>query len=256
MKFHETPWTELKNVDKESTLLLFPVGSCEQHGPHLPTFTDSLEAQAVAEGVESRMSDRVLMLPTLWVGASEHHLPFGGTLTVRTETHITLLIELLQPLLADGYRRLLILNSHGGNTDTIHVALRRLQQEFPDVLLTGAGFWDLAAKELAALCESPQDGPWHAGEVETSLIKTIRPDLVRETTDLKDCDRPLPDVLRGLYISRDMAQSTQDGFLGYPSQGTAEKGEKFLEASVTRVVEVCEELLTMDLPRVRTPKTD
>jgi creatinine amidohydrolase len=196
-----------------------------------------------------------MLLPTLWVGASEHHLPFGGTLTVRTETHIALLTELLRPLLADGYRRLLILNAHGGNTDTIHVALRRLQQEFPEVLLTGAGFWALAAKELEALCESPQDGPWHAGEVETSLIKTIRPDLVREA-ELVDCDRPLPEVLRGLYISRDMAQSTQDGFLGYPAQGTAKKGEKFLEASVTRAVEVCEELLTMDLPRVRTPKTD
>ena len=158
MKFHEMTWPALREVDRENTLILFPVAAVEQHGPHLPTFTDSLVAGAISEGVEQELAEDVLLLPVMWLGASEHHLPFGATLTARVETHITLLTEIMRPLLADGYRRVLILNSHGGNTDTIHVALRRLQREFPNVLLTGAGFWELAERELAAICESPQTG--------------------------------------------------------------------------------------------------
>ena len=255
MIFHEMTWPELARVDREQTLVLAPVGACEQHGPHLPTFTDSLTVGAVAASVEGRLSDRVLLLPVMWLGASEHHLPFGATLTVRAETHITLMTELARPLLADGYRRLLLLNGHGGNVDTINVALRRLQREFPETLLTGAGFWELAEKEIAKICESPQTGPLHACEVETSIIMALRPELVRDVNPA-DHHQPLPDGLRGLYISQDMAQLTRDGLEGYPSFGSAEKGQQFLQVSVDRVVEVCGELLSMTLPEVRTPSKD
>ena len=255
MKFHEMTWPELAHVDRAQTLVLAPVGACEQHGPHLPTFTDSLTTGAVAERVEARLSDRVLLLPVMWLGASEHHLPFGATLTVRTETHITLMTELARPLLADGYRRFLYLNGHGGNVDTIDVALRRLQREHPDSLLTAAGFWELAEKEIADICESPQTGPLHACEVETSLVLSLRPDLVRDVP-LTDHHEPLPDALRGLSVFKNMAQSTRDGVVGFPSFGSAEKGEKILRTSVDRVAEVCEELVKMPLPVVRTPAKD
>ena len=255
MKFQEMTWPQLKQVDREQTLLLAPVAACEQHGPHLPTFTDSLVAAAVSEGVEAQLVDQVLLLPVLWLGASEHHLPFGGTLTVRVETHITMLTEFVRPLLADGYRRLMFLNAHGGNTDTIHVALRRLQREFPNVLLTGAGFWELAERELAEFCESPQTGPLHACEVETSMIMALRPDLVQDAAP-SDYHKQLPDKLRGLYLCEDMAQCTQDGVVGYASYGTAEKGEKFLRASIDRTAEVCRELLTIPLPIARSPKDE
>jgi creatinine amidohydrolase len=253
MKFQEMTWPQLKQVDREGTLVLAPVAACEQHGPHLPTFTDSLVADAIAEGVETELVDQVLLLPVLWLGASEHHLPFGATLTVRAETHIAMLTELARPLLVDGYRRLLFLNAHGGNTDTMHVALRRLQREHPDVLLTGAGFWQLAEHELSELCESPQTGPLHACEVETSMVLALRPELVQDAIR-SDYHKQLPDKLNGLYLCEDMAQCTQDGIVGYPSYGTAAKGEKFLRASIDRVVEACRELLQTRLPLARNPK--
>ena len=116
---------------RESTLVVAPIAACEQHGPHLPVFTDTILAAAVAEGVERALADRVLLLPDLWLGASDHHLPFGGTLTATLPTYEQMLVELLTPLLRDGFRRVLILNGHGGNIDPLRVALRRLDRAFP-----------------------------------------------------------------------------------------------------------------------------
>src|SRR5881392_3904321 len=100
----------LRAVSRDGTLVLAPIAACEQHSLHLPTFTDTILVTAVAEGVEQRLADRVVLLPTMWLGASSHHLRFGGTLSAEVDTHIDLLCDLLRPLLDDGYQRLLILN--------------------------------------------------------------------------------------------------------------------------------------------------
>ena len=252
MRFQEMTAPELRAVSRGQTLVMLPIAACEQHGPHLPTFTDSLTAAAITEGIEAQLPRQVLLLPVMWWGASEHHLPFGATLTARTETHITLLTELVRPLLADGYRRLLFLNAHGGNIDTINVTLRRLQRQYPEALLAGAGYWSLAEKEIAAICESPQTSPLHACEVETSIILALRPDLVRDVNPV-DYDEPADDALCGLSIARDMAQSTRDGHVGYPSYGTAAKGEQFLKAIIDRAADACRALLQTPLPAARTP---
>src|SRR6202011_2582151 len=103
----------------------------------------------VAEGVERKLPREVLLLPTLWFGASSHHLRFGATLSAGVDVHIDMLCDLLTPLLEDGYQRLLLLNGHGGNIDTMHVALRRLQDRYKDRQLTAASYWELAEQELA-----------------------------------------------------------------------------------------------------------
>ena len=153
MRFHEMTWPELRRVARDATVVVAPIAACEQHSRHLPTFTDTLLVTAVAEGAEQRLPERVLLLPTQWLGASAHHLRFGATLSAEVDTHIDLLCDLLRPLLDDGYRRVLLLNGHGGNIDTMHVALRRLQTRYPDRQLTAGSYWDLAEKELAALAE-------------------------------------------------------------------------------------------------------
>src|SRR5437763_1215328 len=130
MKFHEMTAPQLRQVPRDSTMVLAPIAACEQHSRHLPTFTDTILVTAVAEGMEQRLPREVLLLPTLWLGASSHHLPLGGTLSAEVDTHITMLCDLLTPLLEDGYQRVLLLNGHGGNIDTLHVALRRLQPRY------------------------------------------------------------------------------------------------------------------------------
>src|SRR5260370_1989905 len=153
MRFHEMTAPQLGQVPREATVVLAPIAACEQHSLHLPTFTDTILVTAVAEGVEQRLPRQVVLLPTLWLGASAHHLRFGATLAAEVDTHVDMLCDLLTPLLDDGYERVMLLNGHGGNIDTLHMALRRLQNKYRERILTGASYWEIAEKELAALAE-------------------------------------------------------------------------------------------------------
>jgi creatinine amidohydrolase len=248
MRFAEMTWPLLREVPRERCLVVAPIAACEQHSRHLPTFTDTILVTAVAEGVEGQLPQQVLLLPTQWLGASSHHLRFGATLSAEVDTHITLLCDLLRPLLDDGHQRVLVLNGHGGNIDTMQVALRRLHAAYPDRQLTAASYWDLAAVELAALAEGPRKSMGHACEFETSMVLALRPELVRRE-EIRDDPPPSEPALRGLYVAEDMKQRTQRGAVGYPELATAEKGRAFLQAAVNRTVEVVEALLKRPLPR-------
>jgi creatinine amidohydrolase len=247
MRFHEMTWPLLREVPRERTVVLAPIAACEQHSRHLPTYTDTLLVTAIAEAAEQRLPQQVLLLPTLWLGASAHHLRFGATLSAELDTHITMIADLLTPLLEDGYQRLLVLNGHGGNIDTMHVALRRLQPRYRDRLLSAASYWEISEKELAVLAQGPRKSMGHACEFETAMVMALRPELVRRD-DIQD-DPPIEEpALRGLYLAFDMRQRTDHGAVGYPEQANAEKGRAFLATAIDRTVEVIQELLRHPLP--------
>src|SRR4051812_1663797 len=207
MRFAEMTAPAIRDLSRDGTLVVAPIAACEQHSRHLPVFTDSILCGAVADGLERALPDRVLLLPVLWLGASEHHLPFGGTLTATLPTYETLLVELLSPLLRDGFRRVMLLNGHGGNNDPLRVALRRLDVMFPRAILTGAAYWDLASAEIAALCKGPRKVMGHACEIETSMILHLRPDLVRRDL-IADDPETTPPGLSGLTWPRDFGRCT------------------------------------------------
>lgn len=247
MRFAESTWPELRKVPRDQSMVVMPIAACEQHSHYLPTFTDTILVTGVAEGVEKKLPKEVVLLPTLWLGASHHHLRFGATLSVEVDVHMRVLSGILTPLLEDGYQRILVLNGHGGNIDTMQMALRLLQTKYPQRQVNAASYWDLAAKELAALAEGPRKNMGHACEFETSMVMALRPDLVRKEA-IQD-DPPVEDpVLRGLYLSEDMKQRTQRGAVGYPQLATPEKGRKFLQAAIDRTVEVVQQLLKRPLP--------
>jgi creatinine amidohydrolase len=248
MRFAEMTAPQLRAVPRATTLVLAPIAACEQHSDHLPTFTDTLLVTAVAEGVEAKLPNEVLLLPTQWMGASAHHLRFGGTLSAEVDTHITMLCDLLMPLLEDGHQRLLLLNGHGGNIDTMHVALRRLQAKWVERQLSAASYWELAEKELAELSEGARKTMGHACEFETSMVLALRPDLVRREL-IRDDPAPSEPALRGLYFPEDMKAKTDHGAVGYPERASAEKGRRFLDAAVARAAEVVQALLKRPLPR-------
>jgi len=247
MRFQDMTWPLLREVSRGSTLVLAPIAACEQHSRHLPTFTDTLLVTAVAEGAEQRLPKQVLLLPTLWMGASAHHLRFGATLSAEVDTHVTMICDLLVPLVEDGHQRLMILNGHGGNIDTMHMALRRLQTRYPKKQMTAASYWEIAEQELAALADGPRKSMGHACEFETSMVMALRPELVRRDEIKNDPPPPEP-ALRGLYLSEDMKQRTQRGAVGYPELATPEKGKKCIAAAVERTVEVIQALLKRPLP--------
>ncbi len=238
---------ELRQTPRSTTLVVAPIAAVEQHSRHLAVLTDTVLVTGVAEGVERRLPESVVLLPTLWFGASHHHLRFGATLSASVDVHIDMLCDLLTPLLDDGWQRLLLLNGHGGNIDTMQTALRRLRPRYRDRILSAASYWDLAAAELAALAEGPRKTMGHACEFETSMMLALRPDLVRRDQVRDDPPREDP-MLRGLYLAEDMKQRTDHGAVGYPELATAEKGRAFLAAAIDRTAEVAQALLKRPLP--------
>ncbi len=251
MKFHEMTWPLLRQVPRDKIVVVAPIAACEQHSLHLPVFTDTILVTGVAEGLERQLPDKVLLLPTLWFGASHHHLQFGGTLSATVDLHIQMVSELLIPLLQDGHQRILVLNGHGGNIDTMQVALRRLQPAYRDRLITAASYWDLAKPELAALAEGPRKEMGHACEFETSMVMALRPELVRKDQCRNDDSRYFDPALRGLYVAEDMSQCTQWGSVGYSELASPEKGRTVLNVAIKRVVEVIEALLVRPLPEAK-----
>jgi len=113
-------------------IAILPVGSLEQHGPHLPVITDTASASAAAIRAARLVSDdtAVAVLPGLWLGMSEHHLPFGGTISVDYEAYHAILRGVVRSLKALGFARLLIVNGHGGNVDPLAVAVRELAVQY------------------------------------------------------------------------------------------------------------------------------
>lgn len=247
MKFAEMTFPELRAVSRDRCVVVAPIAACEQHSLHLTTITDTVLVTGVADAVERLVPDVALQLPTQWFGASHHHLRFGATLSARVETHIEMLIDLVEPLLEDGHQRILILNGHGGNIDTMQTALRRLQPKWKNRILSAGSYWDIAAPELAELADGPRKVMGHACEFETSMMMALRADLVRVDQIRDDPERDDP-ILRGLYLAEDMRQRTDHGAVGYPTRASADKGRKLIDAAARRVAEVIRTLLARPLP--------
>lgn len=248
MRFSNMIASEIRALIHKPILVVWPIAAMEQHGPHLGVATDTVCVTAVAEAVESEMPEQVLLLPTLWLGASDHHLRFSGTLSLPADLYAQVLAAMLEPLLSDGFQRILVLNGHGGNIDPMHVALRQLQRRHPHSQLSAACYWDLAETEIAQLVTGKRTIVGHACEIETSLIMHLAPDLVRSNQIIDDPETEEP-LLRGLFLADDMKQKTRGGAVGWPTLANANKGIQFLNAAKHRCLEVISALMKRTIPQ-------
>jgi creatinine amidohydrolase len=158
MRLDSLSWTEIKKANLASKIVILPLGSFEQHGPHLPFTTDSDIVTAIAQAVECRQPKKVLLLPTLWVGHSTHHLAFPGTLSVHQMPYIQLIVELCSSIAQMGAKKIFLLNGHGGNDVPARTALRELKSQFPVVQFVFASYWTLATKTIQEVRESELGG--------------------------------------------------------------------------------------------------
>ena len=246
MKYQELTAPTLANVDRQQTLVVIPIAAVEQHGPHMPTGTDTILCTAVAEALEGRLTSQLLLTPTLWRGASSHHLRFGSTLDSALDTYIPTLCDVACSLLDDGFRRVMFLNGHGGNIDPMKIAVRRLQLDYVDALLVAGNYWVATDAERGQILEGDQKGVGHACEFETSLLLHVRAELV-DQTKLANAGETVADVIDGLYVSRDMLQRTREGFTGRPDLASADKGRRLFDTIVDQLVITAQKLLSQPL---------
>ena len=235
----EVDWSRLTAPElravaaRGDALAVLPVGALEQHGPHLPVITDSMVARELSLAAARLVADEqpVLVLPAMWTGMSEHHLPFGGTISLDYAAFAGVLRGVTRSLRALGFARLLVVNAHGGNDDPLAVACRELAHEFA-LPVVAARPWSLIPDTLAAVLEQ-QKGVQHACEAETSVMLVLAPDLVR-TGLLEQAAAQGPGAVANRpALSRfwSFAERAPDsGVRGDPRAGTAAKGEALLTA--------------------------
>ncbi|WBV43621.1 creatininase family protein [Pseudoroseomonas cervicalis] len=227
---------ELRALAARDALVLLPVASLEQHGPHLPVWTDSLIGHAACLRAAALASDLpVVVLPPMWLGLSEHHLPFGGTISLDYDAMHRVLRGVCRSLKAQGFGRLFLVNSHGGNIDPLAVAARELCAEFAMPVVAGTVF-RLDMPGIAALLDT-QPGVQHACEAETSLVMHLAPELVRHEQiahSLSGPALPTPEGLHRFWSFAERAPGT--GVIGDPRAASPEKGEKLLEVMAASLV--------------------
>ena len=179
MKLGEMTWPEIDDLDRERFVALYPIASFEQHGDHLPLLTDTLECEGITAAMDRRVGDRIVVLPTQWLGYSFHHIHFGGSLTATSRTHVSMVVETIDGLVRAGFHNILILNGHGGNQADMRVALQELRERHMEARVYGASWWEAAQAGLDEVRTAGPDGSGHAGETETSLMLHLHPGLVR-----------------------------------------------------------------------------
>lgn len=232
VKLAEMTWPEVEALNRD-VVLLIPTGSLEQHGPHLPLFTDTLLATRVAEAVETALPEQVLMVPSLWQGASSHHLAFAGTISAEFDAYRSAVDTVIDSLTPHGFRKFFFLNGHGGNTSPLDVALRATKRSQPNLLLAQASYYSFASAKVAEVLEGPLKGIRHACEAETSLMMHLYPHLVR-TDRLRNDGLVTEPALTSPILHFD--DITEEGSFGYATLATAAKGAAIFSAAVAGVV--------------------
>ncbi|MEI6337012.1 MAG: creatininase family protein, partial [Verrucomicrobiota bacterium] len=135
------------------TVALLPIAALEQHGRHLPVITDTALLTEIVRRAETALPEKVALLPTLWAGCSHHHRDFPGTMSIRSETYTRILEDLIESLIGSGFRKIALINGHGGNITPMTEALYRIALKYPALdapWVTGTSYWRLGADELAA----------------------------------------------------------------------------------------------------------
>jgi creatinine amidohydrolase len=254
MLLENLKWPDVKRIDLANTPVVMPLGSLEQHGPHLPLTTDTEIVTAIARRVEALLHDRILVAPTLWLGHSPHHLNFPGTLSVEPRIYIDMVKSLVHSMVRHGAKKIFLLNGHGGNEAPVPVALRELKTELSahkDIFVTFASYWWLGAKTLTEVRESGMGGIGHACEMETSVMLEIAPGKVDMSVARKSGPGPAMrfrvvdmQAKNPVAIVSEFDELSDSGVLGEPELADAEKGRRFLDGFAESIVEFLEDFVT------------
>ena len=218
----------------EKALVILPVASTEQHGPHLGTGVDTFLCTEVCRrtAVQVAKESPVVVAPTVWMGLAEHHVELGGTFTLSLKTWHTLLHELCDAIRRAGFEKIVNVNGHGGNMAALSALTTDLTRDL-GLAIASASYWTLASQSgaVAEILED-QEGLIHACEAETSMMMVTHPDLVDESR-LDEAVGPnvgMAEVLSPAIMRwRSFADLTPSGVLGDARRASPEKGEQLFK---------------------------
>lgn len=254
-RYEEFTWPEIREAVAQNRVAVLPVGTIEQHGPHLPLITDVLTATEMSRRAVEQIPSEAVLMPPVFYAFNEHHLDFPGTISVRGETFIQYVSDIGRSLAHHGFRRILIVNGHGSNVPYLDIAARNISNETAAIAAM-VPWWNLVPKDLfKQLRESEYPGGMaHGCELETSVLLHLRGDLVQ----MDKAERDMP-VQRSEYFYWDLqspspvffqeffSRYSKTGTLGDPTKATVAKGQQFVDAVVVRLVEVIRDLRSREI---------
>lgn len=246
---------QIQDMPKDKALVILSIGAVEQHGPHLPVMTDALIGEATLTLALEKLEpdEQVWMIPPISYGKSNEHIGFAGTISLSASTLQQLVMDIAQSLHASGFRRLLLFNTHGGNTDLLNVVAREIR------IATGLMVFNLSPHSLhvAADLISPEEAKFgiHGGDYETSVVKAIKPDWVQD----EFATHSIPNVSQYEFLTLEgqirfawtMADISHSGISGDATRATPEKGRMIQDRVAEKLAQAFTELSRFEIADVK-----
>lgn len=248
--FAYLPWQEIAQMsDKSNIVIIQPIGAIEQHGYHLPLVVDSAISQGVLGKALNLLKNEIpaFAMPTLYYGKSNEHQGFAGTISLSANTLYSLIEETAISLYEAGFRKIILMNSHGGQPQIMEIVARDLHQKYPDFWVFSFFTWRVPNITNKLLSEAEIELGIHAGDAETSLMLSLLPDRVKMDLAVKEYPRNLaPNSLLSMegklpfpWLTKDVSES---GVMGDATVATKEKGDRILESLAQGWVKVIEDV--------------
>jgi creatinine amidohydrolase len=250
LEYGKLSWPEVGRAAKDGRVPIVPIGTLEDHGPHLPIDTDVTLVEAICRGAASELGDATVLLPPIVHGYSPHHMDFPGTVTIGWDTFCRYCTDVASSLVRHGFTRILLVNGHGSNQNLVEMAARLTMVEHPDSLVAAAFYLSgpESQKVIADTRDSQRGGMGHACELETSLYLHLEPDAVDMSLAVDEEAYPVSEHLwmdwadGPLKLMPWWSSFSRSGVQGAATMATPSKGKRLFEAAVDEVVSFVTEL--------------
>lgn len=240
----EMTWPEIESAFNKVEVAIIPVGAQEQHGHHLAEGCDSYRAEQFSKLLAEKNYPRVTLAPTINYGVSPHHMGFPGTISLKPETLIALLEDIISSLSQHGIKKFLVINGHGGNTATLNVAVENIARK-ENVSIAVSKYVDAASHVIKENITSEYYG--HACEREVSESLYLYPSIVREdklqAAEYKDTIALRTKKINYIKLVHQFNEITKNGNLGDGRKGSYELGEKIINEALENLTEFLTEFI-------------
>ncbi len=272
-RYENLTWPEINEAVEKGLIPALPVGTVEQHGPHLPVKMDLWTADSVVDEAARRRPDRVLAMPVIPYGYTTHVMDFPGSVTVHHETFMRYVADVIKSVVYHGFKKVIVVNGHGSNVSALDLAARRVMLE-TDAVVAMTSWWSLITTDPDFKHKWRQShfpgGCAHAGEAETSFAMGLDESQVRK--ELIESHETWTNAQKSKFESIDLfgfgpisimnwtSAYTERGVCGEAELATREKGELIFEEAVSRLTEWADEFHVRQYPsrkdhHVRKPDT-